>query len=545
MNETTHNELWQIEVGGKIYEAAFIELGDWIGEGSLLPDDKIRKGNLRWTQAKLVPPLVPFFYAKAAGEPMPVMQTTTTSVSEKVAAEQSQVKPVTNFASEIKQNNQPAENSEVKRPTVDPNFCLFHQDLPSVFVCDSCSSAFCNVCPKSYGGTVKICPKCGQLCRQIGTANAQRQQQANRSNAVTEGFGFADFANALAHPFKFKASLIIGAFMFALFTLGQSVSAIGGIFMMVAALFCVMLANMLSFGVLANTVDNFSQGNLEADFMPSFDDFSIWDDVLHPFFLSIAAYLVSFGPFFVAMIVGLYLVFSSLGAQRETFESEIERIPGTQYYAGRKTVEQTQDVKKVLTEIADEQQSRLDDQNQIATGNTNVVIDQESKDQEELWAATQETKRIQLESAMGKTPETRDREFNEIVTGFLSIAAPVAVVCAILFIWGAFFFPAACAVAGYTRSFAATINPMVSLDTIKRLGFDYVKILLMGLMLVILSIVVGSVLAAILSPLDLPGFGNLPAKAIGAFFGFYLTVVFSCVIAYALFKNADKLALYR
>lgn len=530
MTESIQNETWQVDVGGKIYEAAFSELGEWIGEGSLLPDDKIRKGNLRWTQAKLVPRLVPFFNAKAAGEPLKLVQTTTPV--EDLPVSVSSPEPITDARIAT-------DPSRVR----DDKVCMLHPDLPSHYVCEGCGNGFCKTCPKSFGGTVKICPTCGQLCRAVGDVKAQRTQQNNIPNIA--GFGFGDFTNALAHPFKFKASLIIGAFMFALFTLGQSVSAIGGIFMMVSALFCLMLANTLTFGVLANTVDNFSQGNLEADFMPSFDDFSIWDDVVHPFFLSIAVYLVSFGPFFIAMAIGLYLMFSSLGSQRETFESEIERIPGTEYYTGRKTVEQSQDVKKVLTEIAANQNARLDDYNNLSTGNTNVATDQESKDQEELWAAAQETRRIQLESALGKTTETQEREFNELVTGFLSIAAPVAVVCAILFIWGAFFFPAACAVAAYTRSFVATINPLVSLDTIKRLGVDYVKILLMGLVLATLSIIAGLVLAAILSPLDLPGFGNLPAKAIGGFFGFYLSVVFACVIAYAIYRNADKLHLPR
>src|SRR5688500_5168308 len=71
------HEIWQVEVGGQVYEAAFAELGDWIGEGSLLPQDKVRKGNLRWTEARHVPTLVPFFNAKERGLPMPVLFSTT------------------------------------------------------------------------------------------------------------------------------------------------------------------------------------------------------------------------------------------------------------------------------------------------------------------------------------------------------------------------------------------------------------------------------------------------------------------------------------
>ncbi len=112
-------------------------------------------------------------------------------------------------------------------------------------------------------------------------------------------------------------------------------------------------------------------------------------------------------------------------------------------------------------------------------------------------------------------------------------------------LWGLFYFPAACAVAGYSRSFMATINPMVGLDTVKRLGVIYVKILLIGLCILFASGMVSGLFAMLLAPLDLPQMGNIPAKAIGSLFGFYFSVVFSCVIGFAMYKAADRLKLYR
>ena len=91
----------------------------------------------------------------------------------------------------------------------------------------------------------------------------------------------------------------------------------------------------------------------------------------------------------------------------------------------------------------------------------------------------------------------------------------------------------------------ATINPLVGLDTIKRFGVTYVKILLMGLELVVAYVIVSGIFALIFAPFDLPGFGNLPAKALGSMFTFYLSIVFSCILGYALFKNSDKLHLLR
>jgi hypothetical protein len=112
-------------------------------------------------------------------------------------------------------------------------------------------------------------------------------------------------------------------------------------------------------------------------------------------------------------------------------------------------------------------------------------------------------------------------------------------------LWGLFYFPAACAVAGYTRSFGATLNPTVGFDTIKRLGSSYVLILVMCLLLGIASGFVNSMFGMVFSAFDMPSVGNLPAKMLGSLVGFYFWVVFSCILGFALFKSSGKLALAR
>ena len=56
------HEVWQVEVQGRIYEADIEEIIEWIGEGSVTPDDKVRKGSLRWLKAEKVPELYCYFY---------------------------------------------------------------------------------------------------------------------------------------------------------------------------------------------------------------------------------------------------------------------------------------------------------------------------------------------------------------------------------------------------------------------------------------------------------------------------------------------------
>ena len=540
MPEST--EIWQVEVNGTVYDAAFGELPEWIDGGSLLPGDKVRKGNLRWIEARRVPSLLPFFNAKEKGEAMPVVVTVSEGEPEPLAVtieEPIIAEPVVTLEP----------TSSAPAIAFDPTRCTIHGDRDSFFLCDGCANGFCKECPTSYGSNVKICPLCGAMCKRAEEARAINKLLQQESVAINEGFGLGDFVKALGHPFNFKVSLFFGAFLFMMVTVGRSAGGMGGIYMAVGGIFAGMCGNALTFGVLSHTINNFIQGKLDENFMPDFDDFELWDDVIHPFFLSIAAYLSAFGPFFLTLAVGFYIVMSAVAGQMDAYKSDLERIPGTHIYNGRELVDQSGDVKDVLKGIDQRQRDRIESVTQAADGNTApetaAPIDEESRQQEELWAEATESRKQSLESVLGKTPETEAKENADTIQALLGVAAPLVVVGFITLRWGLFYFPAACAVAGYTRTFSSTINPLVGLDTIKRLGFDYAKLLAFCAAMVFASIIVSVVLAYIFAPLALPGMGNIPATAIGAFFTFYLVAVFSCLLGYLLYKKADKLGLQR
>ena len=544
MTQENQSEMWQVEVGGQIYEATLGELPEWIGEGSLQPGDKVRKGNLRWIEARRVPMLVPFFNAKEMGEPLPIIQTYTEANPE--PSIQNEAIPTPDHVNHVEPIHTAPQSSPSPTKTNSSRAsslkaCSIHAESEAYYACVSCEGEFCKACPKSFGGEVKICPNCDSLCKPITQiAEAKRRTSAEAASS-NEGFGAGDFFSALAFPLRFKPSLIFGAVLFMFFTLGQSASAIGGIFMFSASIFCVMLANMLTFGVLANTVENFTQGRIEADFMPSFGDFSLWEDVVHPFFLSIGVYISSFGPFLLVAIIGVYLIISSATEQMKKFDSEIASVPGTQYYQPDRTMEQSQEVRDLLDKVKQQNQRRIEQQTQAADGDGNMLP---ADDSVELQKLIDETRAAQIKSIAGKTGPT-EQQYSQMLSGMLRLAAPLVIFGAITFLWGLFYFPAACAVAGYSRSFMATINPLVGLDTIKRLGGSYVKILLMGLCILIISGMISVFLSLLFSPLDLPKMGNLPAKAIGSLSTFYFSVVFSCIIGFALYKAADRLKLYR
>ncbi len=546
MDPGTGQETWLVEAGGEVLETNFAEMASWIDAGSLLRIDRVRRGNLRWIEAGKVPSLVALFDSAEAGKAARPPMVTTTKLGP--AASVGEANPPNSRSGKVATSTTSGADAHVP--------CSLHEDIPATFVCDTCSNSFCRTCPNSYGGTVKICPFCGAMCRPI----AIPQPSLDVAYRTAERpFGFADFGDSLSYPFKFMPSLIMGAIMFMFLSVGQSVAGFGGIFLMWGAIACFLLSNTLTFGILANTVENFSQGKIGLNFMPSFDDFSIWDDVVHPFFLMLGAYISSFGPLIVVIVVAFFIIVAPAQKELTAGSAEPMRMVSKELPYAANAARQSEQVKELLNknrELANKSRDRVASQTESAESGittdegiteTGVTSDEPFSDADiqELQNLIQDHRKEQLESVVGPAPETIANERMAMFKQLLARGAILLVAAGICLLWGLFYYPAACAVAGYTRSFGAAINPTVGIDTIRRLGLDYVKILLMGMTLAVASGFVGGILSVIFSPFDLPAIGNIPATAIGALFGFYFSVVFSCVLGFALYRNANKLQLFR
>lgn len=557
------NESWHVDVNGEVFETNFQGLVDWISEGSLLRMDKVRRGNLRWLEAGKIPLLYGFFNAKDLGQPMPQIQFSTTEgepVTEMPTQQAQNLAGTQNFAPAAQTNVSPANNFTLNdnlpptqnfNPPPPPNFnaipptqnfnqptqnfqqpyfeqplpevsvCLIHNDAEASYICETCVNYFCKACPKGYGGSVKICPMCGSMCTLITQLQKNHVQSIQYQNDMREGFGVADFGRAMAYPFKFKASLFFGAFLFMLFTLGQTASGTGSFMMLGAVIICFMLSNMMTFAVLANTVENFSQGKIGGNFMPNWDDFSLWDDMVHPFFLSVGVYIVCFGMSILLIVGGAWWTW-------KTITAEIEK-----------------ESPSIITHMENAQQPQYAKTNP-ANGNSQPVW---MDDGDRAKQADLENMRNKLEMDKLKTVAGpaggEDVGATKIAATLLKTSKILVIPFILSLLWGLFYYPAACAVAGYTRSFAATINPTVGLDTIKRLGFDYFKILGMTIFLMVIGVCFGFILEIIFSPFNLPKMGNLPAIAVGSWFNYYIAVVFAVLLGYLLYKNAEKMNLFR
>ncbi len=489
MNEQNLQEIWQVDVSGEIYETDFDNLAGWIAEGALQPQDKVRRGNLTWREAGTVRLLQDFFNVKETINDSYVL--------------------MTSGAAESENNFQPETGSFSGSPKILQN------DLPGQI-------------SKSKPANPQNTAKTFDNSKQIREFN----------NAAAETFGFADFAKSLAYPFKFKASLIFGAIFFTVFWLGQSVWIFGG-FMMVSALFCAMLANTLTFGILANTVENFSQGKIASDFMPRFDDFSAWDDVIHPFLLSIGVYVVSFGLLAALLVGATWNAVDSLkeiDKGKDKIVSAVLPVPPNDL----SLVKQSEQVSQ-LTE-------QFKKQNKFKDGNMpdeNAIVQSQSNIANE--AVVYEKLQNQIKQAQTEPQETAANNdyLSEMPGNVMRLSLAFSIPIFLAFLWGIFYFPAACAVAGCTRSFTATLNPLIGFDTIKRLGFEYAKILGVSLILGVFAVVLNSVLGNLFAPLNLPQLGNLAVKAFDGLLYFYFFIVFSVVLSFVVYKNSRSLNLFR
>jgi hypothetical protein len=125
------------------------------------------------------------------------------------------------------------------------------------------------------------------------------------------------------------------------------------------------------------------------------------------------------------------------------------------------------------------------------------------------------------------------------------LGAGVSIVILLLLFagWGLFYYPMALTVAGYTQSFGSVINPLVGLDTIRRMGITYFKAFAMVIVVQIVAFAVGVVIAVITAPLALPFIGNIVATFISATISFYFNLVVACILGLSLFKSADRLGI--
>ncbi|MGH9870927.1 MAG: hypothetical protein ACRD9S_00400, partial [Pyrinomonadaceae bacterium] len=375
--------------------------------------------------------------------------------------------------------------------------CHHHQEIAAKYVCRDCSNLFCDECPKFVGASkIPLCPLCGDLC----TLVEKIQNQAARYELRNSGFGLADFARALGYPLQHKIALLFGAGLYG--------------FLLLAGFRGRLVASVIMFGCISHVISQVAWGRMDRSFMPDFSEFSMWDDVAVPIALGIGITIVSWGPTIVLLVALLFGVFSGAAP------SPAQLAQGS----------------AVQNEAPIDQEAISD------------LVDPNA-DPKKLAEASKKLDQLRPGHQISQEAERSKQELNDPTAElrfFMSYfqASIIFVVLLLLSLgWATFYYPMALAVAGFTQSFGSVVNPMVGLDTIRRMGLTYFKAFGMVLVIQVVAFILAVIVAMITAPFSLPFFGNLPAMFIDGSVTFYFNLVVACILGLALFKCADRLGI--
>ena len=374
-------------------------------------------------------------------------------------------------------------------PQQHTNSCHNHSDRAPDYMCRMCGAVFCKQCTKFVRGTVPMCPLCGDLCHAYQVV----VERSARASLKGSGFGMEDFVRAIRYPLQHKFALFSGALIYGL--------------LMLAGFRGSIVAWVLMFGCISHVISQVAWGRLNRSFMPDFSAFSLWDDLVVPIFLGIGIIVVSWGPLVVLVFALIYGAISGGMGHHNDQASE---------------------------SLNHEHLSTLTDPD---------------ADPEKLAEANQKLQETRPGAEIAREAEQSKAEAND-PAGSLRYLMPylgAGIVFVLLFLvliaWGVFYSPMALTVAGYTQSLGSVLNPLVGLDTIRRMGVTYFKAFGMVIIVQVIAFVVGVIVAIVTSPFTLPFMGNLVGNFINATFTFYFYLVIACILGLSLFKCADRLGI--
>lgn len=487
-------ETWRVSTVEGVFEADLETLRQWILEGCVQPTDKVTKGNMNWIEAGKAPMLRAAF----AGERVPIAAPTAPAAVADFPHVAVEATPPGEFPAETSSQDVAASDfvpDAFPDESASPDVCHNHPQVATKYVCWSCLQGFCEGCARFVSNSkIPLCPVCGDLCK-IYAAERSRVQ---REQFQDSGFGFADFARALRYPLQHKVALCFGAGLYGL--------------MLLAGFRGRIVASVMMFGCISHVISNVAWGRLHKSFMPDFSEFSVWDDVAVPIGLGIGITIVTWGPAIVLILALIFGVVSSGFSPASALQPP----------------------------AANSDQLNEDDLNTLLDPNADPTKQAE---------ASKKLDQLRPGHDISREAERSKQELSDPLGEFKALfgyfRAPIVIVLLLIvaIIWGIFYYPMALAVAGYTQAFGSVINPLVGLDTIKRMGLTYFKAFGLVLLVQIVGGITGIVVAIILSPFALPFVGNLPAMFVDGSLTFYFNLVIACVLGLSLFKCADRLGI--
>lgn len=352
--------------------------------------------------------------------------------------------------------------------------CIEHPQAKSESMCPTCAVGYCTECRKP------ICPTCDSPCILASGYQKWLAQERLRARPMMD-----EVKTILAYPLQDPMAFIIFAIVTGFFAF--------------AALFSPR-AIIFSWGILLwysfHTLYQVASGNLTR-FIPEFNDIS---DLTHPLRLSGMVLFVTWGPLLLLGVlftanVGMGMDFSSIlgGAP---VEEEAATPPSASGEEDPTLVE----VQNLLGDIGDE-----------ATANEDV------------------TGEIQPEQAVPSP--TPGQPATAASTTPAQAASGVSLLLLVALFWKVAYTPVALIVAALSKNVWSVLNPLIGIDTIRRMGSVYWHVMLIYTGLTVVELGIGKI------------FGLVPiAGVIGmAFVKAYIAIATGCALGLAVYKKAPEL----
>ncbi|HEX7956714.1 MAG TPA: hypothetical protein VF508_07225, partial [Pyrinomonadaceae bacterium] len=217
-------ETWQVSTPDGVFQADLQTLKQWVAEGLVMPDDRVRKGSFNWIEAGRAPSLRRVFSGEERVEVVeqPPQDAHAAPGAEQSAAAAEPPAQDLGLADDAAPEGAPSDadaaraEPELTGAPALSSACHFHPLQAATLFCRACSATFCRACPNRVGtSSVLLCALCGGFCDPLEVLTGRLELYRRQS----EGFGVEDFWAALAYPFKHLASLLSGALLYGLLLL--------------------------------------------------------------------------------------------------------------------------------------------------------------------------------------------------------------------------------------------------------------------------------------------------------------------------------------
>lgn len=511
------HETWQVDVENRVYEATLAEIFDWITEGAVHPADKVRRGDLRWLEAGKVPEFKRHFQL-ASGIPTAGSDSETAHIDVATNFPNLGTGDVRNLimvetivAGEAMPDVLPL-STGAPAPAgpyrASLKFCAVHEQIDSQYYCGICNKAFCGACPRRFGGAVKLCPVCGGMCviydestASVGRSGALNKPYHRKDQSDGKAYPFfdaklrfQDFKDASLYPFRWLREFVLWSIFFAVLGCGLSTILIGGLGSIPIAVGCALIGTTFLFRSLFKISESVKRSGVGKGLAETSTTTDRRQGFGWAFVSGLGVWVASFGLFATIM----------LGAMAYTWMTFTDTLIPTE---------------SVMTSAG-----RLS----TSFANTGQI-----RSENDLSSLIQQRRQAVVNSVFGPDYDDSNSAVPKAIRNVIRLSVSFLAPLGLAFLFGFIIFPGACANALSARSFIRIINPIAVFQTIRRLGIDYINLLMIGIVAMLLW--VSSLIACVvLIPADLSPVGGLAITvAVASMLGAYIWLVYAKLLALA------------